>query len=236
MRWYSRSSSAPSIPRPLGLKCRSLRKGSGALLSMSPVAQYFCQSTQGLALKATARSPPRQRAVSAWTFPWKRSTRSSATWRNPFHATRPQDAKSSGLLAQPAKKSIATMMKLWTSGLGSKGERRIIDLSHLRRFSPSGEIDNGGCAESLIFLIRENHVGCLFRDHVNRCDDEKSWNPWEHRGVNDPQPLGPVDSEITVEHRHRILLSADLASAGGVVAPGIIFYELGQALSLIGIG
>src|SRR5262249_34970197 len=173
-----------------------------------------------------------------WTFPWKRSTRSSATWRNPFHATRPQDAKSSGLLAQPAKKSIATMMKLWTGRLGSEDERRIIDLSHLRRFSSSsaGEIDNAGTAESLVCRIRENHVGCLFRDHVNRCDDEKSRNPWEDRGVNDPQPLGPIDSEITVEHCHRILPSADLASAGCVVAPGIVFRELGQAPSLIGIG
>src|SRR5262245_12652356 len=88
----------------------------------------------------------------------------------------------------------------------------------------------------LLFRVSQDNVGSLFRDHVNRCDDEKSRNPWEDRGVNDPQPLGPIDSEITVEHRHRILLSADLASAGGVVAPGIVFYELGQAISLIGIG
>src|SRR5262245_31553836 len=92
------------------------------------------------------------------------------------------------------------------------------------------------CSLGFLMRIGVNYVGCLFRDHVNRCDDEKSRNPWENRGVNDPQPLGPIDSEITVEHRHRILPCADLASAGCVVAPGIVFHELGQALSLIGIG
>ena len=120
------------------------------------------------------------------------------------------------------------MMKLWTGGLGSEGERRIIDLSHLRRFSSSsaGEIDNGGTAESLVCRIRENHVGCLFRDHVNRRDNEKSRNSWEDRGVDDPQPLGPIDLEITVEDRHRIIPFADLASAGGMVAPGVSPHEL----------
>src|SRR5262245_4094406 len=77
-----------------------------------------------------------------------------------------------------------------------------------------------------ITRIGENHVGGLLADHVNRSNDEKPRNPREYGGIDNAQILGSVNPEITIEHRHRIVLSADLACARGVMAPGVVLYEL----------
>src|SRR5208283_2155405 len=80
MRWYSRSVSAPAMPRNCGPVTE--RKPTGRE-EESPVPQYLDQSTHGVNWYSTACWPPRQRAVGVVTLPWKRRSRVSGTLRKP---------------------------------------------------------------------------------------------------------------------------------------------------------
>src|SRR2546426_11466105 len=51
-----------------------------------------------------------------------------------------------------------------------------------------------------------------------------------------PQPLGPIHAEIAIEDRHRVVLPADFAGTGGVMAPRVVLYELSQILPPVLIG
>jgi hypothetical protein len=41
-------------------------------------------------------------------------------------------------------------------------------------------------------VLGKNHVTGLLTDHVNGCDNEKSRNMWEDRGINDTQVVDSV--------------------------------------------
>src|SRR6202030_2273502 len=72
---------------------------------------------------------------------------------------------------------------------------------------------------SLIAASRsEDHVCRLFGDRVDGTDNEKPRNAWEHRGVDDAQPLGAVHPEVPAEHAAAVA-RPDRAGAGRVVAP-----------------
>src|ERR1043165_1461587 len=65
---------------------------------------------------------------------------------------------------------------------------------------------------------RQDHVGGLLPDHVDRGHDEEARDPGKDRGVHHPQPLRAVHLEVAVQHPV-LLAGADRAGAGGVVAP-----------------
>jgi hypothetical protein len=70
----------------------------------------------------------------------------------------------------------------------------------------------------------EDDRGGLFRDHVNCANDEKTGNPREDASVDNPQAFSSTNAEIARENGFGT--GPDLASAGGVVAPGVVADEL----------
>src|SRR5215475_13329047 len=76
-----------------------------------------------------------------------------------------------------------------------------------------------------------DRVARLFGDHVDGAEDEQAGDFRKHRGVRYAQTLGTAHPEIAVEHRHRVVLGADLAGAAGVVAPGVILHEVAQLVA-----
>lgn len=44
------------------------------------------------------------------------------------------------------------------------------------------------------FSIQDN-IGRLFSDHVDRCNDKITWDPWKDRGIHNAQIADTVDAE-----------------------------------------
>src|SRR6516225_4662130 len=77
--------------------------------------------------------------------------------------------------------------------------------------------------------VRQNRVGSLLPNHVNRADDEKPGNPRKNRGIHHPQAARSIDAEITVQDPV-LFARPDRATAGSVMAPGVVAGKIPQFL------
>src|SRR5215831_18688687 len=68
--------------------------------------------------------------------------------------------------------------------------------------------------------IREDAVGCLFRDHVDRAHDEETGNSRKYRRVDDAQSARSVNLKVRIDDA-AMLARPDRAGAARMVAPGV---------------
>src|SRR5215210_7280870 len=86
----------------------------------------------------------------------------------------------------------------------------------------------------LLLCVGQDRVARLFRDHVDRSDDEEARDLREHRGVDDAEVLHADHLEVAVDHRVLVAGLPHRIGARGVVAPGLVLDELADLIVAYG--
>src|SRR5580704_2091121 len=70
----------------------------------------------------------------------------------------------------------------------------------------------------------EYDIGSLFRNHVDRTDDEEAGDAGKHGRIHDAQSLGAVYPEVAGQ-RPTAVASTNGATAGSVMSPGVVSHK-----------
>lgn len=68
--------------------------------------------------------------------------------------------------------------------------------------------------------LSQNNIRRLLRNHISRNRGEGTRNPGVDRSINNTEAIDTTDPELRVQNSHRVIISANRASARSMVAPG----------------